>query len=145
MVKPVFSYNILSTFLSCFCFPLENILTLELEQECVRYSTEVIEEAGLGSALLFVLMPLLQAQFLGWGSLLYKLAAGAWSDNVPSVPSHSLVSASLSHHRGGWANWVTSEVWGTNPFFILSHFFSQCPKLETLVSVYKRLPTTLAA
>ena len=36
MIKPVLFYNILSTFLSCFCFPLENILTLEFEQECAR-------------------------------------------------------------------------------------------------------------
>lgn len=85
MVKPVFFYNILSTFLSCFCFPLENILTLELEQECVRYSTEVIEEAGWGQH--FYLFSCLCSRHSScWGSLLYKLAAGAGSDNS-SVPS----------------------------------------------------------
>ena len=57
MIKPVLFYNIPSTFLSCFCFPLENILTLEFEQECARYSFEVVEEAGWGSALHLYSMP----------------------------------------------------------------------------------------
>lgn len=87
MVKPVLFYNILSTFLSRFCFPLENILTLELEQECARYSTKVVEEPGWGSALLFVLYACGLVIVPGWGSLLYKLGAGAgWQLSLCPLP-----------------------------------------------------------
>lgn len=62
MVKPVdvgfffFFCKFLSTFLSCFCFPLKKkILILELGQECAKCFTEVVEKVGVRPELIFVL------------------------------------------------------------------------------------------
>lgn len=89
MVKPVLFYNILSTFLSRFCFPLENILTLELEQECARYSTKVVEEPGWGSTLLFVLYACGLVIVPGLGQPPVQAGCWCWVTTFPlSPPAH---------------------------------------------------------